>query len=116
MPSIGQRPGCRTSLTLVDMEMSSGAPDHSAMITYIPIHLPGVDPPVRGTGTLGQPLEERQVLEAAVESPVETPLGVPRTKTRGLQDQHAVKTSPSDVASEELGRLELTKGCLSSHR
>merc|ERR1719458_2311058 len=85
--------------------MSSGAPDHSAMITFIPIHLPGVDPPVRGTGTLGPPLEQRQVLEAAVESPVETRSGVPRTKTRGLQAQHAVetKTSPSDVGPEELG-------------
>ena len=86
------------------------------MITYIPIHLPGVDPTVRITGTLGQPLEKRQVLEAAVELLVETRSGVPRTKTAGLQAQDAVKTSPSDVATEELGRLGLTKDCLSSHR
>ena len=97
--------------------MSSWASDHSPMIIYIPIHLPGVDPTVRITGTLGQPLEKRQVLEAAVELLVGTRLDVLRTKTLGLLGQCVVKTWRTvDVVSGELGHLELINGCLSSHR
>ena len=97
--------------------MSSVASDRSPMTICIPIHGPGVETPVRNSGTLGQPLEEHQVLEAAVESLVGTRLGVPKAKTPGLQDQCVVKTWRTGVVDPgELGRLGLSKGCWNSHR
>ena len=97
--------------------MSSVASDRSPMTICIRIHGPGVETPVRSSGTLGQPLEELQVLEAAVESLVGTRLDVLRTKTPGLLGQCVVKTWRTvDVVSGELRHLELINGCLSSRR
>ena len=91
--------------------MSSVAKARSPMTIYIPIHGPGVERPVRSSGTPGQPLEKHQVLEAAVEWLVGTRLAVPKAKTPGLQDQCVVKTSPG-----ELDRLGPSKGFWNSHR